>query len=93
MPQVIEKPEYSIESWELMEIYHWLHTQEVRGSSPCAPTIFTHKPCSTRRVTGPESSGETSSVKASGGSGTPALGGLGSPTGRLPFGNLPGSLR
>ena len=40
MPQVVEKPEYSIESWELMEIYHWLHTQEVRGSSPCAPTIF-----------------------------------------------------
>ena len=39
MPQIVEKPEYSIESWELMGIYHWLHTQEVRGSSPCAPTI------------------------------------------------------
>jgi len=40
MPQIIEKPENRIESWEQMEIYHWLHTQEVRGSSPCAPTTY-----------------------------------------------------
>jgi hypothetical protein len=38
-PQVVEKPENTIETLELKEAHRRLHTQEVTGSSPVAPTI------------------------------------------------------
>jgi len=38
-PHIVESNKNSIEIWEPKEAYYSLHTQEVRGSSPCAPTI------------------------------------------------------
>jgi hypothetical protein len=39
-PQPVEKTEDRMEIMEPKEARIRLHTQEVRGSSPCAPTIF-----------------------------------------------------
>jgi hypothetical protein len=39
-PQPVEKTENAMEIIEPKEAWIRLHTQEVRGSSPCAPTIF-----------------------------------------------------
>ena len=42
-PQPIEKTENAMEIMEPKEAWIRLHTQEVRGSSPCAPTIVINK--------------------------------------------------
>ncbi len=39
-PQPVEKTENAMEIMEPKEAWFRLHTQEVRGSSPCAPTIY-----------------------------------------------------
>jgi len=40
IPQIVENNKNRVEIWEPKEAYYSLHTQEVRGSSPCAPTII-----------------------------------------------------
>jgi hypothetical protein len=39
-PQPVEKTENAMEIMEPKEAWIRLHTQEIRGSSPCAPTNF-----------------------------------------------------
>jgi len=39
IPQIVESNKNRIEIWEPEEAYYSLHTQEVAGSSPAAPTI------------------------------------------------------
>jgi len=39
IPQIVESNKNRVEIWEPREAYYSLHTQEVTGSSPVAPTI------------------------------------------------------